>query len=48
MKSHIKKISSIVLLSLIFILNSCDKEDNCFLLHYTQKSDKSKNRKSER
>jgi hypothetical protein len=28
MKSHIKKISSIVLLSLIFILNSCDKEDN--------------------
>ena len=28
MKSHIKKISSILLLSFIFILNSCDKEDN--------------------
>jgi hypothetical protein len=28
MKSHIKKISSILLLSMIFILNSCDKEDN--------------------
>lgn len=28
MKSHIKKISSILLLSLIFILSSCSKEDN--------------------
>ena len=28
MKNHIKKISSILLLSFIFILNSCDKEDN--------------------
>jgi starch-binding outer membrane protein SusE/F len=28
MKSHIKKIGSILLLSMIFIFNSCDKEDN--------------------